>query len=298
MSYESKSCFWSRCFNMQDESKDDWAKLITAASNQNLTAAKKELLVWHHRLSHASLAQIHTLCRQKRRLKVESTDDLVPYRDGPCLLCKHKMPDNVCEGLLCAACAISKAKRRAPSVRTTTGATKEMTLKEDDLQPGDCISCDHYISPVVGRVTADSGYSSSRHGYTCGTIYVDHASGFIFVQHQKSTSAEDTIRGKLLVEREARDVGVKIKKYHSDNGVFASKEFKDHCTSLEQDLTFSGVGAKFQNGVAERGIGTVSNMARANMIHATLHYGLDAISSTCGCLRCFTPFGCTIDCRS
>jgi hypothetical protein len=63
---------------MQDESKDDWAKLITAASNQNLTAAKKELLVWHHRLSHASLAQIHTLCRQKRRLKVESTDDLVP----------------------------------------------------------------------------------------------------------------------------------------------------------------------------------------------------------------------------
>jgi hypothetical protein len=151
-------------------------------------------------------------------------------------------------------------------------ASKEMSLKASDLQPGDCISCDHYISPVKGRATADSGYSSSRHGYTCGTIYVDHAAGFIFVQHQTSTSAEETICGKLLVEREARDANVKIKKYHLDNGVFSSKEFKDHCTKLGQDLTFSGVGAKFQNGVAERSIGTVSNMARANMVHALLHW--------------------------
>eukprot|EP00956_Cyclotella_meneghiniana_P031961 scaffold85834_cov44-Cyclotella_meneghiniana.AAC.2 len=27
-----------------------------------------------------------------------------------------------------------------------------MTLKEGHLSPGDCISCDHYISPVPGRV--------------------------------------------------------------------------------------------------------------------------------------------------
>jgi hypothetical protein len=80
-----------------------------------------------------------------------------------------------------------------------------MVLKEGDLQPGDRISCDHYISPVPGRVVAASGYSSSRHGHTCGTIYVDHASGFVFVRNQKSVSAKDTIRGKLLFEREAAD---------------------------------------------------------------------------------------------
>jgi hypothetical protein len=272
LSSKDKSCFWSRCFNMEDDSADDWAKLITSASNQNLTAAKKELLVWHHKLSHASLSTVHSLCQQKKKSKNETVSDFVPYHDSPFLPCSHKMPNNVCSSLLCAACSIAKAKRRTPSVQTTTAASKEMTLKADDLQPGNCISCDHYISPVKGRATADSGWSSSRHGYTCGTIYVDHASGFIFVQHQTLTSAEETIRGKMLVEREARDVNVKIKKYHSDNGVFSSKEFKDHCTSLGQDLTFSGVGAKFQNGVAERSIGTVSNMARANMVNATLHW--------------------------
>jgi hypothetical protein len=41
---------------------------------------------------------------------------------------------------------------------------------------------------------------------------------------------------------------------------------------LNQTLTFSGVGAKFQNGVAENAIGFITSMARANMIHATIHH--------------------------
>eukprot|EP00956_Cyclotella_meneghiniana_P017490 scaffold28544_cov39-Cyclotella_meneghiniana.AAC.1 len=76
----------------------------------------------------------------------------------------------------------------------------------------------------------------------------------------------------MLLEREACDIGVSIKKYHSDNGVFRSKEFRSHCDELNQKLSFSGVGAKFQNGVAERGIQTVSSMAKANMFHAMLHW--------------------------
>lgn len=119
---------------------------------------------------------------------------------------------------------------------------------------------------------ADSGFTSSRHGYTCGTIYVDHASGFVFVGHQRTTSAEETIRSKMIVEQSAKDAGFSIKEYHSDDGIFSSKEFKQHCTSQGQKQSFSGVGAKFQNAVAENGIKTVSNMARANMIHAQLHW--------------------------
>jgi hypothetical protein len=132
---------------MEDDSADDWANLITSASNQNLTAAKKELLVWHHKLSHASLSTVHSLCRHKRMSKDVTVSDFVPYRDGPFLPCSHKIPDNVCANLLCAACCIAKAKRRAPAVQTITAASKEMSLKVDDLQPGDCISCNHYISP-------------------------------------------------------------------------------------------------------------------------------------------------------
>jgi hypothetical protein len=270
-------CFWNQCFGFNVSDTDDWAKLITSAANQNLTPARKELLVWHHRLSHALLSTIHGLCRQRRKVKPDSDGKkpelVVPFLDGPSLPCKHNVPNAVCEGLLCAACAAAKSSRRAPGVRTTKSALAEMVLKQVHLKQGDCISCDHYISLVPGRVTAESGYSSSRHGYTCGTIYVDHASGFMFVGHQKSTSAAETIRSKLLmIEQEAKDVGVTIKKYHSDNGIFSSSEFKDHCKLLDQEQSFSGVGAKFQNAVAENGIKTVSNMARANMIHTQLHW--------------------------
>lgn len=74
----------------------------------------------------------------------------------------------------------------------------------------------------------------------------------------------------MSFEHEANEVNVRIKSYHSDNGVFSSDKFKAHCKPIKQKLRFSGVGAKFQNSVAEQAIQTICNMARANMIHATL----------------------------
>eukprot|EP00804_Cyclotella_cryptica_P008162 CCRYP_004639-RA/>CCRYP_004639-RA protein AED:0.41 eAED:0.32 QI:0/0/0/0.66/1/1/3/0/424 len=116
------------------------------------------------------------------------------------------------------------------------------------------------------------GHSSSCNGYTCGTIYVDHCSTFIYIHHQLTTAASDTICGKMLLESEAADVGVTIRQFHSDNGVFSSKEFREHCTCFGQTLHFSGVGAHHQNAVTKRATQTVTNMARANMLHATLHW--------------------------
>ena len=267
------SCFWSKCFTFTNVKADDWSQNVLAESNKNLSPAQKELLRWHQRLSHAGLSTIHNLCRQKRSGTLKSEADLQQIRDKAILPCTFNVPSATCDGLLCAACQTAKAARRSPTIRPTTKApTKEMVLKQGDLAPGDKVSCDHFISPVKGRVVAPNGYSSSSHGVNCGTLYVDHASGWMFVSNQKSTNAEQTIRGKLLLEREADDVGIKIKRYHADNGVFSSADFKKHCSELGQKLSFSGVGAKFQNGVAERGIQTVSNMARANMLHATMRW--------------------------
>ncbi len=102
---------------------------------------------------------------------------------------------------------------------------------------------------------ASSGRSSSVNGYTCVTIFVYYSSGYTFIHNQWITLAQKNICGKLLLEREAADVGVKITSYHDDNGVFISDELKQHCEELYQWLTFSGVGAKFQNGVAKQAIG-------------------------------------------
>ena len=210
---------------------------LLAAKNLNLSAAQKELVRRHQRLSHAGLSTIHNLCRQKRQARADSVEDLNLIRSGQFLPCKYNVPSCSREGLLCAACETSKATRRSPDSRPTCShANSEMKLKVEDLQPGDRVSCDHFISPVEGRAVAPSGYSSSRHGYTCGTIYVDHTTGYVFVRCQQTVSATDTIRGKLLFEREAADVNVKIKAYHSDNGVFNSAEFTNHCKEMNQKL--------------------------------------------------------------
>jgi hypothetical protein len=145
-----------------------------------------------------------------------------------------------------------------------------MTLKRDHLTPGACISCDHFVSATKARRVDGFGRNTHHSGYEGGAIYVDHASGKVFCHLQSSLDAADTIRGKQILEKDAQDCGHRVLKYHSDNGIFASAEFRDHCDKLNQDLSFSGVGAHHQNGVAERAIGTVCCLARANLIHMML----------------------------
>jgi transposase InsO family protein len=75
-----------------------------------------------------------------------------------------------------------------------------------------------------------------------------------------------------MLESEAPSVNVKVKKYHSDNGIFAKSAFKDHCKSQGQLTSFSGIGAHHQNGVAEAfSPFRISGMARSNLLHLMLH---------------------------
>jgi hypothetical protein len=59
----------------------------------------------------------------------------------------------------------------------------------------------------------------------------------------------------------AKQENIKVKKYHLDNGIFALTAFKNHCESQKQEFSFSGIGAHYQNGVAERNIKTVAQWA-------------------------------------
>jgi hypothetical protein len=75
----------------------------------------------------------------------------------------------------------------------------------------------------------------------------------------------------MHLEALACDEGIIITSYHSDNGIFASPNFKHHCSLQHQKYNVGAVGAKHQNGIAERNIKTVAQWARANMLHlATL----------------------------
>ena len=65
-----------------------------------------------------------------------------------------------------------------------------------------------------------------------------------------------------------RTFGVIVLDYHPDNGVFNSKLLQQHLQAGEQTITLSDVGGQFQDGVAERNIGTIIRMARTMLLHA------------------------------
>ena len=65
--------------------------------------------------------------------------------------------------------------------------------------------------------------------------------------------------------------GIKLKAYHSYNGVFQSKQFKQDLKQNKQTIDFSGTIAHHQNGIAERAIRTVMEWVRTMMLHSDLH---------------------------
>ena len=232
---------------------------------------KKELLLWHQRLSHASVKWIQALMRDRKWLPSNVSKNEPALHSGPFIRTRAGSRAHCCDSstLHCAACLYAKASTRTPSNLAPRPSTKNNILKRDHLQPGDCISADHYFSPITGRLPHT--YGRERNGYTCGSLFVDHASGKIFNFSQYSNTAAETIRSAIRLEAMARDEGFRIKSYHSDNGIFASPDFKHHCSLQNQKYNFGAVGAKHQNGIAERNIKTVAQWARANMLHlATL----------------------------
>ncbi len=59
-----------------------------------------------------------------------------------------------------------------------------------------------------------------------------------------------------------------IKHYHCNNGRFADNAFKQACKQGNQQLTFCGVNAHFQNGITKRAIQDLSESAQKQLLHA------------------------------
>ena len=108
-----------------------------------------------------------------------------------------------------------------------------MKLKENDLQPGDGVLLDHYESTVRGCPPNTRGKESEVNKFCGGTIAADHGSTKIWVEHQVSLLAGETLQSKHKIEREFHSHGLTVKQYHSDNGVFRYSAFM-------QDLKLQG----------------------------------------------------------
>ena len=61
---------------------------------------------------------------------------------------------------------------------------------------------------------------------------------------------------------------VSIEHYHANNGRSADNAFIAHCNQQQQQLTYCGINAHFQNGIAERAICDIMEVGRKQLLHA------------------------------
>jgi hypothetical protein len=235
-------------------------------SNINLTPLEKVLLLDHQRFGHVSFKRLQLMYKLSG-LRSESPA-LGPYLPNrPERIASISPP-------MCLSCNLAKAKQRSrPGKKHTSDPTDGPNLRSDTtLLPGSRISVDHYESSVRGRLTSTYGKENSSLKLCGGTIFTNHYSGFIQVNHQPSLSATDTILSKNKFEASMEDCGIAVQSYHSDDGIFTSRQFEEQLQLAHQTIRFSGVGARHQNGIAERSIQTVAYYARAMLVHAQHHW--------------------------
>lgn len=133
---------------------------------------------------------------------------------------------------------------------------------QEPVKPGDSVSVDQMVSPVPGLVAQITGFLTKQR-YRHATVFVDQASRLGYVYLQKTATAEETILAKQAFEEYAANRGVIVKAYHADNGIFKANDWVKECHRKGQPLTFAGVNAHHQNGLAERRIRELQELSRA-----------------------------------
>ena len=203
-----------------------------------------EFLQYHYKYGHISPKRIQELARQGFL---------------PAYLAKCNIPT-------CLSCIYGKQVKK--QWRSKQRSDFEQTKP---TQPGQCISVDLLTSSTPGFIAQLTGTLTSRR-YQHAAVYVDQATSYGYIHLQKSASEEETLAGKQAFEQHCRQFNVNIKAYHADNGIFTANAWKQSCIDKEQTLTYAGVGAHHQNGVAERRIRLLQDMARTMIIHAYIRW--------------------------
>jgi len=138
---------------------------------------------------------------------------------------------------ICVPCVFGQAQKH--SWQSKSKEIHPIWKKSDD-HPGTRASMDHLISVQPGLIPQISGRLTCMQS-NGATVIVDHYSDHVYVFLMHNLSLKKTLLTKHAFECFLSSIGVTAKAYHTDNGQFADKGFKDDCTMSNQSITFYGV---------------------------------------------------------
>jgi GAG-pre-integrase domain len=206
------------CMPIVEEAEDEETKLNNPAH---------ELLLYHYRLGHESFANLQAMAKA----------GILPNRLANC-----RIPQ-------CAACHYGKASKVPWRVK---GDPKDGKLFEATVT-GQVVSVDQLQSTVPGLVSQMKGWLTVQR-YKYATIFVDHYSRLSFVDVQKTDNAAEMLMAKHAFAGYAHTMGVQVQHYHANNGRFCENVYMKDVLSQGQTISFCGVNAHFQSGIAEQRI--------------------------------------------
>jgi hypothetical protein len=141
---------------------------VADETNHNLMPVEKELLLWHQRLGHADFQHIQQMLCQPRGEDLQQ------------VLKSKIQASSACSRSLCAACQLANQTRRGTGVRTTVPVPARLDeLTCDQLEPGQTVLIDQYMSATHGRLSHTKGKEAKSKKYTGGTLFVDHVTQYI-----------------------------------------------------------------------------------------------------------------------
>ena len=167
-----------------------------------------------------------------------------------------------CTKPFCAACQYSKLTgkpwqlERGPTSPIRRASSSRQIVSINQLES----STAGFIAQLKGKLT------TQRYQYV--TVFVDQHLWYAYVYLQWTITSAETIQAKHSFECMAKDMGIHIHHYHADNGRFADKGFIQDCQKQRQGLTYCGVNAHFQNGIAEKKIRDLQEQMWMIMLHA------------------------------
>jgi hypothetical protein len=189
--------------SISSSSKDTSTQALLSSADTTcfpLTSTQHHLLLKHQQLGHLHMARVQQL----------ACDGFF----GP----SYKAT-GTCDPPLCSSCLQGKQHKRATTPGTTTGS-----IDINHLDPGMCVSGDQLESSTPGLVPTFQG-SPTTSSYRASTLFVDHASRFLYFTPHLSTGAQEAVATKHRFELHAMSFHHTIHCYHTDNGIFEANSF-------------------------------------------------------------------------
>jgi hypothetical protein len=225
----------------------DLSPPIKEAEDVQLLAANKqaELMQWHYCLGHLTFPKLKQLALNGKIPK-KLTKVLPPKCDG-CLF---------------------SAMTKLPWQGKETKANHKVFIV---TKPGECILVNQMTSTEVEFFEQLKGKLTKKH-CKCATVFVNYYSRLHFVHLQLDDKSNKTLAAKLAFEEYAAEHGVKVLHYYCDNRCYHDNAFQQACHRARQQLTYCGVNAHFQNGIAKEAIRDPSESARKQLLHERAHW--------------------------